>query len=223
MDLSVKSWETGADLGRMVKLPEEVFSIEPNDHAIYLDVKRHLAALRQGTHKTKERSELSGSTRKLFRQKGTGSARKGDINSPILRGGARVFGPRPRSYALKLNKAVKRLARCSALSYKVKEERVLVVDDFTFETPRTKDFVALCDRLGIKGRKVLFLLAEENREVYLSSRNVPGAEVLPIWQAYTYGIVNSDWVVVTERGIEWLNSGLADLDEVSDVEQVAEV
>lgn len=202
-ELSVKSKETGADTGRKVLLPADVFSITPVDQAIYMDVKRHLAACRQGTHKSKERSEMSGSTRKLIRQKGTGGARKGDINSPVLRGGARVFGPRPRDYSFKLNKQEMRLARHSAFAYKAQADRVVVVEDFSFEKPSTRQFVQLCDHLGVKDRKVLFLLGNDDATIYLSGRNLPKVEVLPVWQAYTYAILNSDYVVLTEGSLSY--------------------
>ncbi len=201
LELNVKSSQTGADTGRKVVLPEGVFSITPVDQAIYMDVKRHLAACRQGTHKSKERSEVSGSTRKLIRQKGTGGARKGDINSPVLRGGGRVFGPRPRDYSFKLNKQEMRLARYSAFTYKAQADRVVLVDDVAFEKPSTRAFVQLCERLGLKDKKVLFLLDREDAVVYLSSRNVPKVQVLPVWQAFTYAILNSDFLVMTEGSL----------------------
>ncbi|NLT02946.1 MAG: 50S ribosomal protein L4, partial [Bacteroidales bacterium] len=172
MELSVYTIK-GEDTGRKVTLSDAVFAIEPNDHAIWLDVKQYRANSRQGTHKAKERSEMSGSTRKLGRQKGGGGARRGDINSPVLVGGARVFGPKPRDYSFKLNKKVKALARRSALSYKAIENAIVVVEDFSFEAPKTKDFVALASNLKVADKKSLFVLAEGNKNVYLSARNLP--------------------------------------------------
>lgn len=200
MELKVLSRE-GTDTGRTVTLTDAVFGVRPNDHVIYLDVKQYLANRRQGTHKAKERSEMSGSTRKLFRQKGTGGARRGDINSPILRGGARVFGPRPRSYRFKLNKQVKDLARRSALTYKVQDGKVLVVEDFTFDNPSTKEFIKLCKNLNVNDKKALFLLGDENKVVYLSARNLQGKEVLPFMMLNTYSVVDADVLVLTEGAL----------------------
>lgn len=198
MELKVLSRE-GTETGRVVTLPHEIFGVEPNDHVIYLDVKQYLANQRHGTHKAKERSEMSGSTRKLKRQKGTGTARAGDINSPLFRGGARVFGPRPRSYRFKLNKKVKDLARRSALSYKALAGKIIVVEDFEFEKPSTKDFLALCKRLGIDGQKALFLLSDENKNVYLSARNLRRVHVLPFATLNTYRVLDAQVIVLTER------------------------
>lgn len=200
MELKVLSRE-GTDTGRTVTLTDAVFGVRPNDHVIYLDVKQYLANRRQGTHKAKERSEMSGSTRKLFRQKGTGGARRGDINSPILRGGARVFGPRPRSYRFKLNKQVKDLARRSALTYKAQDGKVLVVEDFTFDNPSTKEFINLCKNLNVNDKKALFLLGDENKVVYLSARNLQGKEVLPFMLLNTYSVVDADVLVLTEGAL----------------------
>lgn len=200
MELKVLSRE-GTDTGRTVTLTDAVFGVRPNDHVIYLDVKQYLANRRQGTHKAKERSEMSGSTRKLFRQKGTGGARRGDINSPILRGGARVFGPRPRSYRFKLNKQVKDLARRSALTYKAQGGKVLVVEDFTFDNPSTKEFINLCKNLNVNDKKALFLLGDENKVVYLSARNLQGKEVLPFMMLNTYSVVDADVLVLTEGAL----------------------
>ena len=200
MELKVLSRE-GTDTGRTVTLTDAVFGVRPNDHVIYLDVKQYLANRRQGTHKAKERSEMSGSTRKLFRQKGTGGARRGDINSPILRGGARVFGPRPRSYRFKLNKQVKDLARRSALTYKAQDGKVLVVEDFTFDNPSTKEFINLCKNLNVNDKKALFLLGDENKVVYLSARNLQGKEVLPFMMLNTYSVVVADVLVLTEGAL----------------------
>lgn len=178
-----------------------MFGIEPNDHAIYLDVKRYLAAQRQGTAKTKERSELSGSTRKLGRQKGGGGARRGDINSPLLVGGARVFGPKPRNYDIKLNKKVKALARRSALSYKVQENALVVVEDFELEAPKTKSFVEIVNNLKISDKKILMVLPEVNKNVYLSARNLERAKVAIASDINTYGVLNAGVMVVTENAL----------------------
>jgi len=191
----------GEDTGRKVVLNDSVFGIEPNDHAIYLDVKRYLAAQRQGTAKTKERSELSGSTRKLGRQKGGGGARRGDINSPLLVGGARVFGPKPRNYDIKLNKKVKALARRSALSYKVQENALVVVEDFELEAPKTKSFVKIVNNLKISDKKILMVLPEVNKNVYLSARNLERAKVATASDINTYGVLNAGVMVVTENAL----------------------
>ena len=192
----------GQETGRKVTLNEAIFGIEPNDHVLYLDVKQYLAAQRQGTAKTKERSELSGSTRKLGRQKGGGGARRGDINSPVLVGGARVFGPKPRNYDFKLNKKVKVLARKSALSYKAKENAVIVVEDFNFEVPKTKEFVNFTKNLKVDGKKTLLLLPEVNKNVYLSARNIQRAEVMRATALNSYKVLNADVVLVTERSLK---------------------
>ena len=192
----------GEDTGRKVTLNESIFGIEPNDHVIYLDVKRYLAAQRQGTAKSKERSEISGSTRKLGRQKGGGGARRGDIKSPVLVGGGRVFGPTPRDYSIKLNRKVKALARRSALSYKAQENSIVVVEDFTMDTPKTKDFVNITKNLKVEGKKVLLLLPEVNKNVYLSARNLQRAEVMMASTLNTYKVLNADVVVVTENSLK---------------------
>ena len=191
----------GEDTGRKVTLNESVFGIEPNDHVLYLAVKQYLGNQRQGTAKSKERSEHAGSTRKLIRQKGGGGARRGDINSPLLVGGGRVFGPKPRDYRTKLNKKVKVLARKSALSYKVKENAIIVVEDFTFEAPKTKDFVNLTKNLKIEGRKVLLALPGSNKNVYLSARNLQRSEVMLASALNSYKILNADVLVVTESSL----------------------
>ncbi len=198
----------GEDTGRKVVLNETVFGIEPNDHAIYLAVKQYLAAQRQGTAKSKERSEMSGSTRKLGRQKGGGGARRGDINSPVLVGGARVFGPKPRDYDFKLNKKVKDLARRSALSYKVNENALIVVEDFDFEAPKTKSFLEIVENLKVSGKKVLFVLPENNKNVYLSARNVQRANVAPASSLTTYGVLDAGVLVVTESSLEKIEAVL---------------
>lgn len=192
----------GQETGRKVTLNEAVFGVEPNDHVIYLDVKQYLADQRQGTHKSKERSEHAGSTRKLGRQKGGGGARRGDINSPLLKGGGRVFGPKPRDYRFKLNKKVKVLARKSALSYKAQENAIVVVEDFNFDAPKTKDFVNFAKNLKVEGKKVLLLLPEVEKNVILSARNLQEAEVMVAQNVNTYKVLNSDVLVVTEKSLE---------------------
>ena len=198
----------GEDTGRKLTLSDNVFGIEPKDHAIYLDVNQYLAAQRQGTAKSKERSEMSGSTRKLGRQKGGGGARRGDINSPVLVGGARVFGPRPRVYDLKVNKKVKALARRSALSYKVQENALIVVEDFTFEAPKTKSFVEIVNNLKIADKKVLMVLSGSNKNVYLSARNLQRAKVAIASDINTYGVLNAGVLVVTESAVAQIESVL---------------
>ena len=207
MEVSVLNIK-GEDTGRKVTLNDSVFGIEPNDHAIYLDVKQYLAAQRQGTAKSKERSEISGSTRKLGRQKGGGGARRGDINSPVLVGGARVFGPKPRDYRFKLNKKVKALARRSALSYKVQEGALVVVEDFTLDTPRTKSFIEIVNNLKISDKKVLMVMPEANKNVYLSARNLPNAKVAIASDINTYGVLNAGVMVVTENALQNLETVL---------------
>ena len=192
----------GQETGRKVNLNEASFVIEPNDHVLYLDVKQYLAAQRQGTAKTKERSELSGSTRKLGRQKGGGGARRGDINSPVLVGGARVFGPKPRNYDFKLNKKVKVLARKSALSYKAQDNAVVVVEDINFEAPKTKEFVNFTKNIKVEGKKTLVLLSEVNKNVYLSARNIQGAEVMTATSLNSYKVLNADVVVIAESALK---------------------
>lgn len=196
----------GEDTGRTVVLNDAVFGIEPSNHAIYLDVKQYLANGRQGTHKSKERSEMSGSTRKLIRQKGSGGARRGDINSPVLVGGARVFGPRPRNYSFKLNKKVKSLARKSALAYKAQENAIIVADSINFETAKTKDFVAMQKALQVADKKVLLVLAEQNNNVYLSARNLERTNVITVNELNTYGVVNAKSLVLTEASLAAINN-----------------
>ena len=192
----------GQETGRKVVLNDTIFGIEPNDHVLYLDVKQYLANQRQGTAKTKERSEMSGSTRKLGRQKGGGGARRGDINSPVLVGGARVFGPKPRDYGFKLNKKVKVLARKSALSYKAKENAIIVVEDFEMAAPKTKEFVNIVKNLQLGERKSLLLLPSVNKNVYLSARNLKKAEVMTASQVNSYKVLNADVLVVTENSLK---------------------
>lgn len=203
MELNVLNIK-GEETGRKVTLSDAVFGIEPNDHAIYLDVKQHLANKRQGTHKSKERSEMSGSTRKLIRQKGSGGARRGDINSPVLVGGARVFGPKPRDYSFKLNKKVKSLARKSALAYKAKENSIVILEDFSFETPKTKDFVTMIKDLKFENSKMLLVLPENNKFVYLSARNLQRASVVTASELNTYKVLNASNLVLTERSVEMI-------------------
>lgn len=198
----------GEDTGRKVTLNDNVFGIEPNDHVIYLDVKRYLAAQRQGTAKAKERSEMSGSTRKLGRQKGGGGARRGDINSPVLVGGARVFGPTPRDYSIKLNKKVTALARRSALSYKMQENAIIVVEDFELETPKTKSFIEIINNLKVSDKKVLMVLPGANKNVYLSARNLQKAKVAIASDVNTYGVLNAGVLVVTEGALEKMEAVL---------------
>ena len=207
MEISVFNIK-GEDTGRKLTLSDSVFGIEPNDHAIYLDVKQYLAAQRQGTAKSKERSEMSGSTRKLGRQKGGGGARRGDINSPVLVGGARVFGPRPRNYDIKVSKKQKALARRSALSYKVKEDALIVVEDFTLESPKTKSFVEIVNNLKIADKKVLMVLSGSNKNVYLSARNLQRAKVAVASDINTYGVLNAGVMVVTESAVAQIESVL---------------
>ena len=196
----------GEDTGRKVTLNESIFGIEPNDHAIYLDVKQFMANQRQGTHKSKERSEVSGSTKKIGRQKGGGGARRGDLNSPVLVGGGRVFGPKPRDYSFKLNKKVKDLARKSALSYKAKEGAIVVCEDFNFDAPKTKDFVAFINNLKVSGKKQLIVLPEVNKNVYLSARNLQKTEVMTANAINAYKILNADVLVVTENSLPTIDT-----------------
>ena len=202
--LNIKGQETG----RKVTLNESIFGIEPNDHVIYLDVKRYLADQRQGTSKAKERSEHAGSTRKLGRQKGGGGARHGDINSPLMRGGGRVFGPRPRDYRFKLNKKVIALARKSALAYKAKENAIIVVEDFEFEAPKTKEFLSVVKNLNVEGKKLLMVLPESNKNVYLSTRNLQKADCIIAANVNTYKVLNADVMVITEKSLEAINGVL---------------
>ena len=202
--LNIKGQETG----KKVTLNEAIFGIEPNDHVIYLDVKQYLANQRQGTAKSKERSEHKGSTRKLGRQKGGGGARHGDIISPLLRGGGRVFGPKPRDYGFKLNKKVKALARKSALSYKAQENAIIVVEDFNFEAPKTKEFVEIAKSLKVDAKKVLMVLPEANKNLYLSARNLQKSEVIIAANLNTYKVLNADVMVITENSLKAIDGVL---------------
>jgi large subunit ribosomal protein L4 len=205
MEISVYNIK-GEDTGKKVTLKDGVFGIEPNDHVIYLDVKQYMANKRQGTAKSKERSEISGSTRKLGRQKGGGGARRGDINSPVMVGGGRVFGPKPRDYSFKLNKKEKVLARKSALSYKVREDAITVVEDFTFEVPKTKEFLAFVKNLKIDGKKLLVVLPENNNNIFLSARNVQKASVTTVSELNTYKVLDAAHLVVLESSVSALNN-----------------
>ena len=207
MDINVLDIK-GQETGRKITLNESVFGIEPNDHVIYLDVKQYLANQRQGTAKSKERSEHKGSTRKLGRQKGGGGARHGDINSPLLRGGGRVFGPKPRDYGFKLNKKVKQLARKSALTYKAQENAIIAVENFNIETPKTKEFLNIAKNLKVDGKKILLVLPEVHKNVYLSARNLQKVEIMTASEINTYKILNADMLVVAENSFEKINATL---------------
>lgn len=209
MELSVYNIK-GEDTGRKVSLDDNIFGIEPNEHVMYLDVKQYLANKRQGTHKSKERSEISGSTRKLGRQKGGGGARRGDINSPVLVGGARVFGPVPRDYSFKLNKKTKKLARKSALSAKIKDNEIIVVENVSFDAPKTKDFVSMMSGLKIADKKTLLILSEPNKNVYLSARNLQNAKVITSSDVNTYAILDSACLLITEGALANIENNLKD-------------
>nr|WP_294789221.1 50S ribosomal protein L4 [uncultured Flavobacterium sp.] len=199
----------GKDTGRKVQLSDSVFAIEPNNHAVYLDVKQYLANQRQGTHKAKERAEVTGSTRKIKKQKGTGTARAGSIKNPLFKGGGRVFGPRPRSYSFKLNKNLKRLARKSAFSIKAKEANIVVLEDFNFEVPNTKNFINVLKALGLENKKSLFVLGESNKNVYLSSRNLKASNVVTSSELSTYAILNANNLVLLEGSLELIEENLS--------------
>ena len=199
----------GKETGRKVKLSDSVFAIEPNNHAVYLDVKQYLANQRQGTHKAKERAEVAGSTRKIKKQKGTGTARAGSAKNPLFKGGGTVFGPRPRSYSFKLNKSLKRLARKSAFSIKAKESNIVVVEDFNFETPNTKNFINVLKALGLENKKSLFVLGESNKNVYLSSRNLKASSVVTNSELSTYAILNANNLVLSEGSLEGIEENLS--------------
>lgn len=208
MDINILSIK-GEDTGRKAVLDEGVFLIEPNDHAIYLDVKQYLANQRQGTHKTKERAEISRSTRKVKRQKGTGTARMGSLKSPLLRGGGRIFGPRPRDYSFKLNKKLKTLARKSALAYKVKSNDLTVIENFSLEVPRTKEYLEMLRKLSVDGCKTLLLIPESDQNIYLSSRNLPKVKVMRASELNTYDVLHSDKLIVCEGSIDKLHQLLS--------------
>ena len=207
MEVSVLNIK-GQETGRKVTLNEDIFGVEPNDHVIYLDVKQYLGNQRQGNAKAKERSEHKGSTRKLGRQKGGGGARHGDINSPLLKRGGRVFGPRPRDYRTKLNKKVKVLARKSALAYKAQEDAIMVLEDFTFDAPKTKDFINITKNLKVEGKKVLLVLPNSNKNVYLSARNLQRAEVMEAASINTYKVLNADVLIITEDSLKTIDGVL---------------
>ena len=207
MEVSVLNIK-GAETGRKVSLNDAIYAIEPNDHAIYLDVKLYLANQRQGTAKSKERSEMSGSTRKLGRQKGGGGARRGDINSPVLVGGARVFGPKPRDYGFKLNKKVRQLARKSALTYKAQENAIVVVENFTFEAPKTKSFIEILNNLNLAGKKALFVLPGADKVVYLSARNIERVSMMSATALNTFKVLDADVVVLAEGALDVINGNL---------------
>lgn len=204
MELAIYNIQ-GEDTGRKAQLNDEVFAIDANEHAVYLDVKQYLANQRQGTHKSKERSEVSGSTRKLHKQKGGGGSRIGDINSPVLVGGGRVFGPRPRSYNFKLNKKVKQLARKSAFTFKMQDNQIQVVENLNFEAPKTKEFVNFAKNLKVEGKKLLLVLAGQNKNVYLSARNIPGVQIIAASDVNTYAIMHSNAILLTEGSLDVIN------------------
>lgn len=198
----------GEDTGREIEFNDEIFGIDPNSHAVYLDVKQYLANQRQGTAKTKERNEIAGSTRKIKKQKGTGTARAGSLKSPIFRGGGTIFGPKPRDFGFKLNKKVKRLARQSVVAQKIKDNQVKVLEDFNMESPKTKEFAGMLDKLSIGGDKALFVIGAENKNVSLSSRNIPNAKVISIDEINTYDLINTDVLVFFESSVETLTNRL---------------
>ncbi len=208
MELTVVNKE-GKDSKKKVKLSDSIYGIEPNDHAIYLDVKQHLANRRQGTSKSKQRAEITGSTRKIKKQKGTGTARAGSIKSPLFRGGGTVFGPTPRDYSFKLNKKLKKLARCSALSYKVKGNELKVVEDIQFDQPKTKEFSSILNGLDSSNKKTLFVVTESNNNIYLSSRNLKGAKVVTASDISTYDLMNAKSVIVSEGALETIEKILS--------------
>jgi large subunit ribosomal protein L4 len=208
MELPVLN-KAGEDTGKKVQLDDQIFGIEPNDHAIYLDVKQFMANKRQGTHSSKERNAITGSRRKIKRQKGTGTARAGDNKNPIFRGGGRVFGPHPRDYSFKLNRKVKKLARRSALSYKAKDNAVTIVENFEMEQPKTKDFSEIRKSLGVKDKKSLFILEKSSKNIFLSSRNIPDVKVLPVNEVNTYEIMNAHAIVFFEGSIDTLQKHLS--------------
>ncbi len=201
--------KNGKDTGRKVELSKEVYGIEPNNHAVYLDVKQYLANQRQGTHKAKERAEIKGSTRKIKKQKGTGTARAGSIKSGVFRGGGRMFGPRPRNYSFKLNKNLKRLARKSALTMKANQKAIVVLEDVNFDSPKTKNFTAILTALGLEGKKSLFVLGDSNKNLYLSARNLKSTEVLTNSELSTYKIMNANSLVLFEGSLEGIEQNLS--------------
>ncbi len=205
MKVNVKNIK-GEDTGRSVELIDDIYGVEPNDHAVYLDVKQYLANQRQGTHKSKERAEIAGSTKKIKKQKGTGTARAGSIKSPVFRGGGRVFGPRPRDYSFKLNKKLKRLARKTALSYKVKNEKITVLENFSLDAPKTKSFLDILSALSVRDSKTLIILDSVNANIYLSSRNIPHAKVITVDKLNTYEVMNAKHLLLNEGAVEKIES-----------------
>lgn len=205
MNVSVVKY-TGEDTGRKVSLSKDVYGIEPNDHAIYLDVKQYLANQRQGTHKSKERAEISGSTRKIKKQKGTGTARAGSIKSPIFRGGGRAFGPQPRDYSFKLNKKLKQLARKSALTYKAKDKSIAIIEDFTLEAPKTKEYRQMLEKLSLNDKKTLLVLGDANKNLVLSGRNIRNTKIVPAEALNTYDVLNADTLILSESSVEMIDN-----------------
>jgi large subunit ribosomal protein L4 len=200
---------SGKETGAKVQLPDAIFAVEPNDHAIYLDVKQYLANQRQGTHKSKQRNEIAGSTRKLYKQKGTGGARAGSIKSPLFNGGGRIFGPQPRDYSFKLNKKLKALARKSALSYKAKDNNIMVLEDFTFDSVKTKSYIKLVNDLKVSDQKTLLVLPADNSNIYLSSRNIKSAKVVTAAQLNTYDVLNAGKLILTTETVKTLEEAFA--------------
>lgn len=208
MELAVYNIQ-GKETGKKARLNDEIFAIEPNDHAIYLDVKQHLANARQGTHKSKQRNEVHGSTRKLHKQKGTGGSRKGSIKNPLFRGGGRIFGPQPRDYSFKLNKKLKRLARKSALTYKAKEGSITILENFNLETPKTKEFASILKNFGVESKKSLFVIPENSKNIYISSRNIPTANVIVASELNTYEVMDADKLFILEGSLNTIDNILS--------------
>jgi len=208
MELAIVN-TTGKETGKKIKLSKDIFGIEPNDHAIYLDVKQYLANQRQGTHKTKQRAEINRTTKKAFRQKGTGGARRGSMKSPLVRGGGRVFGPQPRDYSFKLNKKLKTLARLSALTYKAKQNNIMVLEDFTMEKARTKEYASILKNLNLENQKVLFVIPENNANIFLSSRNIQKNKVIAAMDLNTYDVLNAAKLVLVEGSLSVIEKNLA--------------
>ncbi len=208
MELAVYTIQ-GKETGKKARLNDAIFAIEPNDHAIYLDVKQHLANARQGTHKSKQRNEVHGSTRKLHKQKGTGGSRKGSIKNPLFRGGGRIFGPEPRDYSFKLNKKLKKLARKSALTYKAKEGSITILENFNLEAPKTKEFASILKNFGVETTKALFVIPENNRNIYISSRNIPTANVIVASELNTYEVMDADKLFILEDSLNAIDNILS--------------
>lgn len=208
MELAVYNIQ-GKETGKKARLNDEIFAIEPNDHAIYLDVKQHLANARQGTHKSKQRNEVHGSTRKLHKQKGTGGSRKGSIKNPLFRGGGRIFGPQPRDYNFKLNKKLKKLARKSALTYKAKEGSITILENFNLEAPKTKEFASILKNFGVESTKALFVIPEKNKNIYISSRNIPTANVIVASELNTYEVMDADKLFILESSLNTIDNILS--------------